>query len=64
MFDKDGGGSISEDELKEVLSLGQNIDQFTIDKIFMQADTDGDGQISFEEFIKMMKSGLKKKVNF
>ena len=35
MFDKDKGGYISEDELKEVLSLGQNIDQFTIDKIFM-----------------------------
>ena len=26
MFDKDGGGSISTDEIKQVLSYGQNID--------------------------------------
>ena len=51
MFDFDGSGTISQEELKEVLSLGTNIDQLTIDKIFLQADANGDGQISFNEFI-------------
>ena len=27
MFDKDGGGSISTDEIKQVLSFGQNLDE-------------------------------------
>jgi len=30
MFDKDGGGSISIDEVKTILSFGQNLDDATI----------------------------------
>ena len=30
MFDKDGGGSISTDEIKQVLSFGQNLDEAVI----------------------------------
>ena len=33
MFDKDGGGTISIDELKEVLAFGDDIDQETLDGI-------------------------------
>jgi Ca2+-binding EF-hand superfamily protein len=30
MFDKDGGGTISISEIKEVLSFGQNLDEEVI----------------------------------
>jgi len=30
MFDKDGGGSISTDEIKQVLAFGQNLDEKVI----------------------------------
>jgi len=55
MFDKDGNGSITADELKEVLG-GQlsNIDEGVWDEIVSEVDTNGDGQISLEEFTSMM----------
>lgn len=33
MFDKDGGGSISTDEIKQVLSFGQNLDEEVVNQI-------------------------------
>jgi len=54
MFDKDGGGSISTDEIKQVLSFSQNLDQAVIDAIIKQVDANGDGEISFDEFAEMM----------
>ena len=56
MFDKDGGGSISTDEIKQVLSFGQNLDEKVIADVIKQVDANGDGEISFEEFAEMMKS--------
>jgi calcium-dependent protein kinase len=50
MFDKDGGGTISVDEIKEVLSFGQNLDEHIIQQIIKQVDANGDGEISYEEF--------------
>lgn len=50
MFDKDGGGTISVDEIKEVLSFGQNLDEHIIQQIINQVDANGDGEISYEEF--------------
>jgi calcium-dependent protein kinase len=55
MFDKDGGGSISTDEIKQVLSFGQTLDEKVINDIIKQVDANGDGEISFEEFAEMMK---------
>jgi len=55
MFDKDGGGSISTDEIKQVLSFGQNLDEKVVNEIIKQVDANGDGEISFEEFAEMMK---------
>ena len=57
MFDKDGSGVISSDEIKEVLGFGGNLDSEAIDLIMKQVDDNGDGQISFEEFVSMMKIG-------
>jgi calcium-dependent protein kinase len=51
MFDKDGGGTISIDELKEVLAFGDDIDQETMDDIMKQA---GDDEVTFKQFKVMM----------
>lgn len=55
MFDKDGSGVISADEIKEVLGFGGNLDEKAIEAIIRQVDENGDGEISFEEFVAMMK---------
>ena len=61
MFDSDGGGFISKSELREVLQMGQNFDSNMIEKIFEEADADKDGQISFDEFVQMMKGTILQK---
>lgn len=56
-FDKDSSGLITTSEIKEVFSGGNTqINDKTIQNLINEADVDGDGQISFEEFKKMMKS--------
>jgi calcium-dependent protein kinase len=55
MFDKDGSGLISADEIKEVIGFGGNLDNKAIDAIIKQVDENEDGGISFEEFVTMMK---------
>ena len=56
MFDKDGGGTISTDEIREVLSVGQNLSEDVVNQIIKQVDENGDGEIQFEEFVTMMTS--------
>lgn len=58
MFDKDGGGSISTEEIKQVLSFGQNLDENVINAIIKQVDENGDGEISYEEFQAMMVKNM------
>ena len=57
MFDKDGSGIISPEEIKEVLSFGGTnaLSKEAIEAIVKQVDENGDGEISFEEFVDMMK---------
>lgn len=55
MFDKDGSGIISSDEIKEVLGFGNDLTAEAVDKIVKEVDKNGDGEISFEEFVTMMK---------
>ena len=57
MFDKDGSGIISPDEIKEVLSFGgtNQMSKSTLEMIVKEVDENGDGEISFEEFVEMMK---------
>mmetsp|Transcript_41334 Transcript_41334/g.62977 ORF Transcript_41334/g.62977 Transcript_41334/m.62977 type:complete len:174 (+) Transcript_41334:1201-1722(+) len=58
MFDKDGGGSISIDEIKQVLSFGKSLDEKVVEEIIKQVDENGDGEISFEEFAQMMLKNI------
>lgn len=58
MFDKDGGGTISTEEIKQVLSFGQTLDEDVINQIIKQVDENGDGEISYEEFAQMMLKNI------
>jgi len=51
MFDKDGSGSISGEEIKQVLGFGANVNEQQINTILKQVDENGDGDISFDEFV-------------
>jgi len=55
MFDKDGDGAISCRELGIVMrSLGINPNEVELQDMIQEHDTDGSGQIEFEEFCEMM----------
>ena len=53
-YDKDDGGSISLEELKDVLGVGQQITEEVWKQLVFEVDENGDGEISFEEFQEMM----------
>ena len=59
IFDKDGGGSISPEEVKTTL-VGNNtsIEQEVWNKVIAEVDVDGSGEISFVEFSLMMRNIL------
>mmetsp|Transcript_4733 Transcript_4733/g.7863 ORF Transcript_4733/g.7863 Transcript_4733/m.7863 type:complete len:153 (-) Transcript_4733:89-547(-) len=55
IFDADGSGSIDRDEVRVLMrKLAQTLTEDEIDDIMDEVDTDGDGQISFEEFKAML----------
>ena len=58
MFDKDGSGTISADEIREVLCFGgsNSLTTEAVDAIIRQVDENGDGDIQFEEFVTMMQA--------
>ncbi len=56
VFDKDGNGVISATELKSVMAnLGECPTDAEIAEMIKEADADGDGQINFKEFLKLMQ---------
>lgn len=55
MFDKDGSGTISADEIKEVLGCNSYLNPKVIEDIMKEVDENGDGEIQFEEFVHMMR---------
>lgn len=59
VFDSDGSGSIDRKELKRLMKkLGQALTEAELDAMMDEVDTNGDGEISFEEFKAMMVRNL------
>ena len=55
LFDKDNGGSIDVDELKDALeSLGQVVTEESVQELVDEVDEDGSGEIEFDEFLVLM----------
>ncbi|KAG8079255.1 hypothetical protein GUJ93_ZPchr0007g6144 [Zizania palustris] len=55
VFDKDQNGFISAAELRHVMTnLGEKLTDEEVDEMIREADVDGDGQINYEEFVKVM----------
>uniref|UniRef100_A0A1I8GGL5 Calmodulin n=1 Tax=Macrostomum lignano TaxID=282301 RepID=A0A1I8GGL5_9PLAT len=55
LFDKNGDGFISAEELEEAMkTLGQNPSAEELQDIMRQVDRDGNGSIDFDEFVHMM----------
>jgi len=55
VFDRNGDGYISAEELSQVMStLGENLTQDEIDEMIREADLDGDGKVGYDEFATMM----------
>lgn len=55
VFDKNGDGVITATELRYVMTnLGEKMTDEEIDEMLREADTDGDGQIDYQEFVAMM----------
>lgn len=61
-FDRDDSGTITRDELAEVFASGDVCDALhltpaALDALLAEADSDGSGDISFDEFLVMIRSG-------
>ncbi|KAI8927151.1 hypothetical protein BC831DRAFT_453501 [Entophlyctis helioformis] len=55
MFDKDGNGFITAAELKIVMTnIGEKLTDEEIEEMIREADEDGDNQVSYEEFVKII----------
>ena len=55
VFDKDGNGFVSAAELRHVMTnLEEKLTDEEVDEMIRENDIDEDGQINYEEFIKMM----------
>ena len=56
MFDKDGGGTISCNEIVKIMkNFGYPIKKSEAQKMISEIDDNGDGEIDFEEFVTLME---------
>ncbi|XP_035229601.1 calcium-binding protein E63-1-like [Stegodyphus dumicola] len=55
VFDKDGNGYITRDELKMAMDLiGESVTEVQLDNMLKVTDIDNDGRINYEEFVKIL----------
>ncbi|CAJ1334039.1 unnamed protein product [Effrenium voratum] len=60
-FDQDGNGLISRDEMTYVLKAlkSDKFDEASVDQLMAKADTNGDGKLQIEEFVKWLFEAVK-----
>lgn len=59
VFDKDGDGSITADDVAEVfLAIGHNVSQKKLQLMMEEADLDANGVIDFPEFLTLVATKL------
>jgi len=57
VFDRDGNGFISASELRHVMNnLGEKLTDDELNEMIVEADLDGDGQINYSEFVRVMQA--------
>ncbi|GFP85821.1 calmodulin-like protein 11 [Phtheirospermum japonicum] len=54
VFDKDQNGYISANEV--MINLGEKLTDEEVAQMISEADLDGDGQVNYDEFVKMMST--------
>lgn len=59
LFDPDGDGSITVEELGQVIrSLGQNPSEADLQDMINEVDVDGNGDIDFDEFLTLIATKM------
>jgi len=59
LFDTDGNGTISAVEFRRTMTtLGEPMSNADVDEMMSVIDVDGDGQIDYEEFLKLILPGI------
>ncbi|CAD6236292.1 unnamed protein product [Miscanthus lutarioriparius] len=62
VFDKDQNGFISAVELRHVMTnLGEKLSDEEVSEMIREADVDGDGNINYDEFVKVMMAKRRSK---
>ncbi|CAG9988679.1 unnamed protein product [Clonostachys byssicola] len=57
MLDRNGDGRVSKEELREAMAvLAKGVSEADLNEMLQAADEDDDGHISYEEFVKVMKT--------
>lgn len=62
MFDTDGSGTISSEEIKDFFSMSDGGDDSFAQELIEEVDKNGDGEISFNEFKEMMEKLFTNKI--
>lgn len=63
-FDRDGDGYITREDLKSALiSMGKRVTDEEVRQLLDEADLDGDGKVSFKEFLRMNASAKMRKIH-